>query len=257
MAEMKLQEELASRLQAFAAEQLHGAADRACDLFLALLQREGSADIVGGRLSLNGSPVAPASFRELARLAATSAGISCGVYQHDELVAEAPAHHLEGAPLAREINTVCLVRGESFFGSLEIGGIMMHAAAKPIRVGTVSWGVVLCAQPANEANQTLLGLEAIQTDIIGLSEELQEERRRAVADFLKVIRSIAKRVHLLALNASILSAQAGEHGRGFAVVAREIGELAERTRQSTQELEQDFLGHGPNVHVERRSGGRR
>jgi hypothetical protein len=258
VAELKLQEELAHRLQGFAAEQLLGTADRACDLVLALLSREGTLTIgEGDSLMRDGTPLPRAALRDLARLAAETTGLSCGVYQHDQLLLEAPADHLEGAPLPRDAATVCLVRGESFVGETEIGGLVMHAAAKPIRIGTTIWGVVLCAQPANEANQTLLGLEAIQEDIIRLSEEMQEERRRAVADFLKVIRSIAKRVHLLALNASILSAQAGEHGRGFAVVAREIGELAERTRQGTQELEQDFLGHGPDVQIERRSGGRR
>lgn len=257
MAEMKLQEELAGRLQVFAAEQLLDTADRACDLFLALLLREGASDLRGGELHLDGKPVSAGTLRELARLAASSAGQTCGVFRGEDLVVEAPGELIGGVTLPREVATVCLVRGESFRGMADLDGVAVHAAAKPIRVGTTVWGAVLSCQPANEANQTLLGLENIQSDIIRLSEEMQEERRRAVADFLKVIRSIAKRVHLLALNASILSAQAGEHGRGFAVVAREIGELAERTRQSTQELEQDFLGQGPEVEVERRSGGRR
>lgn len=256
---MRLQEELTRRLEAFARDQLNATSDRACDLFLALLRREGDVSIgADGRLLLGTVPISDNLLREIARLSSEALGVMCGVYRGDGLVTASPDELGHASPqLPREVSTSCLVRGEAFVGVAEVGDRVFQCAAKPIRVGSQTWGVVLCGQPDNAANQTLLGLSSIQADIIELADGLQEERRRAVADFLKVIRSIAKRVHLLALNASILSAQAGEHGRGFAVVAREIGELAERTRQSTQELEQDFLGKATEVEIERRSGGRR
>lgn len=259
MSEMRLQEELTRRLEAFARDQLNATSDRACDLFLALLRREGDLSLTAdGRLLAGGSPVADSPLREIARIVAEALGVMCGVYRGDSLLTAAPEDLSHALPqLPRDVATACLVRGETFVGLAEVGDRVFQCAAKPLRVGAQPWGIVVCGQPDNAANQTLLGLSSIQTDIIALADQLQEERRRAVADFLKVIRSIAKRVHLLALNASILSAQAGEHGRGFAVVAREIGELAERTRQSTQELEQDFLGQTQEVPIERRSGGRR
>lgn len=256
---MRLQEELTRRLEAFARDQLNAASDRACDLLLALLRREGDLSLSSdGRLLVGGVAFSDGSFREVARAVSEALGVMCGLYRGDTLAAAVPDDLGDGGQqLPREVATSCLVRGEAFVGLAEMGDRSFQCAAKPLRVGNTTWGVVLCGQPENAANQTLLGLSTIQTEIIDLAEDLQEERRRAVADFLKVIRSIAKRVHLLALNASILSAQAGEHGRGFAVVAREIGELAERTRQSTQELEQDFLGKTTQVEIDRRSGGRR
>ena len=152
---------------------------------------------------------------------------------------------------------MCAVRGETYAGSAEMAGESILLVAKPILVHGNAVGIVACGIAANEGNSALLGLASIEADIIQLADEVQAERQRAVADFLKIIRSIAKRIHLLALNASILSAQAGEQGRGFAVVAREIGDLAERTRLSTQELEQEFLGRGKAASdLERRTGGR-
>lgn len=124
--------------------------------------------------------------------------------------------------------------------SLEAAAQSMHDIANLAQAcnAVADHAIKSTQQALNTVNSTVSGINSTRDVIRETEKRIKRlgERSQEISGVVNLINVIAERTHILALNASMHAASAGEAGRGFAVVADEVQRLAENARQATQQI---------------------